>query len=336
MVSSTIPEYPVKIILIALSLLASSAAFPAPGTIGEANCRVVNPHPLPKERVQWSGPCKDGYADGEGGLEWFVNNELSSYYKGTLVRGMKHGYGYHKSAEGEEYEGGFVDGLREGKGSMLRQGGDSYEGQWKAGLQDGMGIAVFGLGGRYEGQWRGGNFHGQGKATYVGGQVVEGLFVNGAPQGSGKRALPGEASEHVLKEDYEKWNTMVKANAAVGTIPFDKAYHQMTQDEQLRVKSAYRMLRDGDEPPFPARGLREIFISFHKAANAWQGTGVLHMDVLVDSQGDAESVTVHAAPYPDMKALAAQILMVEKYKPAVCSGKPCAMAYPFKINFTMK
>lgn len=331
-------DIPVKTIFLARSLVASSATFSASGTIGAANCLIVNPNPnpVPKESVKWSGACKDGYADGEGGLEWFVNHELSSYYKGTMVRGRSHGHGYRKSADGDEYEGGFVDGKREGKGTLLRQGGDSYEGHWKAGAPHGTGTAAFGLGGRYEGQWRDGKYHGQGKATYAGGQVVEGIFVDGVPQGTKERELPEKVSKHVFKEDYEKLNPWIKADAAVGTLPFDKAYHQMTKDEQQRVKGGYDMLYEGDEPPYPVRGLKEMFITFHKAASLWQATGLLRMDVLVDSEGNAESVTVYAAPYPDMKRLAAQIVMAEKYKPAICSGKPCAMAYPYKIEFKLE
>ncbi|QYF95216.1 energy transducer TonB [Massilia sp. PAMC28688] len=325
-----------KTTVLTLSILASTHAFSAPGTIGAADCLIVNPHPVPKERVQWSGGCKDGFAHGEGGLEWFVNNELRSYYKGTLVRGRKHGHGYRKVGEGEEYEGEFVDDKREGKGAMLRRGGDSYQGQWQAGEPHGTGTAVFGLGGRYEGQWRNGMPHGQGKATYAGGQVIEGVFVNGVPQGSQERGMPERESKHVLKEDYAKWNTWFKADAATGNIPFDKSYHQMTRDQQLLVNDSYKMLYEGDEPPYPARGLKEIFVSFHKLAYMSQNTGLLHMDVLVDSQGNAESVTVYAMPHPDMKMLAAQIVMEEKYKPAMCSGKPCAMAFPYKVNFELE
>lgn len=109
----------------------------------------------------------------------------------------------------------------------------------------------------------------------------------------------------------------------------------MTRDQQLLVKSSYHMLFEGDKPPYPARGLKELFITFHKALALWQATRVLHMDVLVDSEGNAESVTVYSAPHPDMKKLAAQIVMAEKYEPALCSGKPCAMAFPYKMNFVL-
>ena len=39
----------------------------------------------------------------------------------------------------------------------------------------------------------------------------------------------------------------------------------MTRDQQLLVKSSYHMLFEGDKPPYPARGLKELFITFHKA-----------------------------------------------------------------------
>lgn len=37
-----------------------------------------------------------------------------------------------------------------------------------------------------------------------------------------------------------------------------------------------------------------------------------------------------------MKNLAAQIGMAQKYKPALCAGKPCAMGFPYKIAFTLE
>lgn len=327
-----------KTALLALPLFAASTAFAAGAhaTIGAANCLVINPQPIPKESVKWNGACKDGFADGEGDLEWFIDGLFSSYYKGTLVRGRKHGSGYHKSVDGREYEGGFVDGLRQGKGTMLFADGDRYEGQWQAGAAHGDGTHVYSLGGRYEGQWRNGSYDGQGKATYAGGQVVEGTFVKGVLQGAKGRDMPEKVTKHVMKEDYEKWNTFFKSDAAVGVIPFEKSYPQMTRDEQLLVKGGYRLLFEGDEPPYPLRGIKDIMVTFHKAIDHWQASGLLLMDVLVDSKGEAESVTVHSAPHPDMKKLAAQIVMAEKYKPALCSGKPCAMAFRYRIVFSLE
>lgn len=325
-----------KFAVLAVALFATSCAFGAEATIGARDCLVVNPAPQPKETVKWSGGCKDGYADGEGGLEWFLNGAFSSYYKGTLERGLKHGSGYRKSADGTEYEGGFRHGQREGKGVMLFPGGDRYEGEWKAGAPDGTGAMVYALGGSYQGQWKRGAFHGKGKAIYAGGQVVEGEFAEGVAPGQQPLEQPRSVGSHALKADFDEWTTWFKADAATGSIvPFEKSYAEMTKDEQLAIKRSYTLLFEGDEPPYPLRGKKELTIWFAKALRKVQATGLLRMDVLVDSEGNAESVTVYSTPHPDMSKFAAQIVMAEKYKPAVCSGKPCAMAVPFAFDFTL-
>ncbi|UOD32030.1 hypothetical protein INH39_10350 [Massilia violaceinigra] len=58
------------------------------------------------------------------------------------------------------------------------------------------------------------------------------------------------------------------------------------------------------------------------------------MVVMVDSEGNAESVKTFVTPSTDLSALVAQLAMKEKYKPARCSGKPCAMAFPYTMEFT--
>jgi hypothetical protein len=330
------PTDTVKSAILALFLLSTACACAADteATVGASDCLVINPRPVPKETVKWSGPCKDGYAHGEGGLEWFMNGAFGSYYKGTMERGQKHGSGYWKDAGGSEYEGQFQRGLREGRGVMLFPDGDQYEGQWKAGAPDGTGLMVYALGGRYEGQWKNGTFHGPGKATYAGGQLVEGEFEHGVPRGGKPRERPAKVGIYALKNDFEKWNTYFKSDAATGShVPYEKSYGEMSKDEQLVIKSRYRLLFEGDEPPYPQRGTKGMFTWFKKAADKVQASGMLRMDIMVDTEGNAESVTVHSAPHPDMKKLAVQIAMAEKYKPAVCAGKPCAMVFPFETKF---
>ncbi|CUI06162.1 hypothetical protein LXA47_18005 [Massilia sp. P8910] len=57
--------------------------------------------------------------------------------------------------------------------------------------------------------------------------------------------------------------------------------------------------------------------------------GLLGRIVIVDSEGNAQSVKTCVTP---TTALAALIAMKEKYKPARCSGKPCTMAFPYLMT----
>jgi len=38
-------------------------------------CKVANPFPRAGESITWSGPCKNGFADGQGILQWFFNGK---------------------------------------------------------------------------------------------------------------------------------------------------------------------------------------------------------------------------------------------------------------------
>ena len=42
-------------------------------------CKVWNPNPEPNESVTWTGPCKDGYANGKGILFWTENGKPVNY-----------------------------------------------------------------------------------------------------------------------------------------------------------------------------------------------------------------------------------------------------------------
>ena len=53
----------------------------------------------------------------------------------------------------------------------------------------------------------------------------------------------------------------------------------------------------------------------------------------VDAKGVAQSVSVIASPDSDMTRVAAGVLMLETYKPALCAGQPCAMAFPVRMEF---
>src|ERR1700712_5550731 len=104
-----------SIVLFACLGTAASAA-PKEILIGKEGCGVVNPHPVDGESITWTGGCKDGYADGEGILEWLVEGKLNSHYEGTLVKGEEEGLGYTRRASGYEYEGSYKKGYAEGQG----------------------------------------------------------------------------------------------------------------------------------------------------------------------------------------------------------------------------
>ncbi|NHZ89736.1 hypothetical protein F2P45_12040 [Massilia sp. CCM 8733] len=64
--------------------------------------------------------------------------------------------------------------------------------------------------------------------------------------------------------------------------------------------------------------------------------GLLSMIVMVDSEGNAQSVNVYVTPDAKLSEMAGFVAMKEKYKPARCAGKPCAMPFPYTMTFTRK
>jgi len=123
-------------------------------------CRVANPFPQPGETITWSGACKNGLADGDGVLQWYVDGKVADRYEGTLKEGWA-----------------------EGKGTLTRAEGGRYSGDWKHSLQDGNGRYEATDGSWYEGQWKQGQPHGHGQYRTPDGRIVVGEWVNGVFEG---------------------------------------------------------------------------------------------------------------------------------------------------------
>jgi len=116
------------------------------------------------------------------------------------------------------------------------------------------------------------------------------------------------------------------------SLPLDKRYSELTLEQQGLLKSEYEAMPQGDEPPFPLNGLRGIYKVVSEGQDKLLVEGDLSMIVEINSQGKATAVSVYKTPSPEMTQLVAAVLMLEPYKPAICGGKPCAMAFPFRVT----
>lgn len=178
-----------RLLLIALCAAAADAVADddGPGTIGRGDCRVVNPNPRPNERVEWSGTCKGGFAQGEGVLEWYIGDVLSSRYRGTLADGRPDGTGDYEFLQANaRYEGEFREGKRHGQGKLTEPSGRVIAGRFDRGEPSGD-VTVTGPGSmRYEGGWQQGRPQGQGRIAYNDGATYEGGFERGLREGRGR------------------------------------------------------------------------------------------------------------------------------------------------------
>lgn len=334
-----------------LSLAAASVAAEPPSRyIGEAHCLVAAVEPAPaNDRISWKGPCKDGYAEGKGVLEW--RGPDRAYYRvdGTLVRGavsgeatrkskrgtytgmlrngLAHGQGYFQCECGAQYEGSYVNGKREGQGTYLDAIGSEYQGQWKDDKRNGLGKEKFALGGSYDGEWKDDKFHGKGTIVYAGsGRKYEGLFEEGRVAGTPPREIApsGSYPVHGVR------------STAFNFVPTQASWSALTIGQQNRVRAQYEALEDGDEPPYPIEGVREFFRAVTNI-NSFQGPadGTLHLLVLVGADGQAKSVRAIGAPDKEMVRPVSTVAMLQRYKPALCRGQPCEMMYAVSFGFSV-
>src|SRR5947207_9208206 len=115
---------------IAFALLAGTAAA-EDDYVRDQNACLVRRVDKSVDSANWSGACKEGYADGEGILQSYRSNGRPySRYEGGLKKGARDGRGKTTTPSGVEYVGEFHDGKRNGIGALTDSQGVKYEGTW--------------------------------------------------------------------------------------------------------------------------------------------------------------------------------------------------------------
>ena len=141
-----------------------------PWIADENGCKVANPVPQPDETIRWTGPCKDGFADGEGVLTFFASGAPHSRYEGMLKRGWA-----------------------EGQGRLELPDGSRYEGEWRRSMENGMGRRDWADGSSYDGQWKDSKPHGSGQFRLPDGRMLMGTWSDGIFEGD--QDTPGQEDE---------------------------------------------------------------------------------------------------------------------------------------------
>lgn len=142
-----------------------------------------------------------------------------------------------------------------------------------------------------------------------------------------------QGESYKLMESAPATGTFIKKQLVSSYLPFNKRYSELTAEQKARLKAEYDKMPDGDEPPFPKDGLGSVYLKLTRAQERLQSEGALLMHVKVDANGEAQSVDVIESPDRDMTQVAAGVLILEKYKPAVCAGQPCASSFPVRMEF---
>ena len=148
--------------------------------------------------------------------------------------------------------------------------------------------------------------------------------------------LPGIAQadqdQYVVKQSTPSSGSNLRRPIILGgSIPLNKHYSELTQEQKNALNSIYEKMDAGDEPPFPANGLMPILRALGDAHEKMQYLykGPITMWVQVDSQGNAGALYLVEAPDPQIGQTVANIMATQKFKPALCHGTPCSMKYVF-------
>ena len=119
-------------------------------------CKVWNPQPSAGETARWNGACKDGFADGNGVLDWFRGGNSYERDEGTWQDGRQIGEGT-QTWPGGRYKGQFSESLPHGKGALI-SGEARYDGAFLNGKPNGNGVLT-NASGAFSGTWADGCFN---------------------------------------------------------------------------------------------------------------------------------------------------------------------------------
>ena len=153
--------------------------------------------------------------------------------------------------------------------------------------------------------------------------------------------MPGMGGEAIaptrnFNETTSETGTIIKKEVRWDSkIPLNKSYGQFTAEQKEYFHAMYESLKPGDEPPFPLDGLKPIINAINKGQSLVRARGELNLTVTVGPDGKATEVADYGSTRNDeILKFAASILLLTKYKPAICSGRPCTMQFPFNLKLT--
>jgi hypothetical protein len=340
-------------LLLAAFVVQAAHADDAPVHYGTPDCQVGKLLPVPADQsVHWNGPCKDGFAEGSGVLEWTTKDGGKRRIEGTLAHGAVSGEAKLK-ADKFTYTGSLTNGVPDGEGYLHFAGDLRYEGALRMMRREGRGLQIYPNGDVYQGEFHADRPNGQGRLTYALGGMVEGEFRDGRPlagdrityAGSGRTGVFGAVAakttdggkpENAFRqhEDEAETGTLLKKTVVTSALPTNVGWDALTPEQKDQVRRGYPALEPGDDPPYPLNGSAEFNKVALAAANRYDARGMLRLHVVVGADGKAKEVRRIGNFDEDVVRYVGAAAMAQRYKPAVCHGQPCEMVYPIAIEFT--
>ena len=120
------------------------------------------------------------------------------------------------------------------------------------------------------------------------------------------------------------------------SIPFNRTYSELTQEQKARFKTLYVGMPESDEPPYPAGGLKALYEPIGQGQAALRASGVVEMEIVVGADGEPAEVLVMRSPSSAVTKFVGSVAMLTKFKPAICSGQPCRGSFPLRVQLRMR
>ena len=142
--------------------------------------------------------------------------------------------------------------------------------------------------------------------------------------------------QYSLKEENPQIGSRIRRDQVSGSlIALNLPYSQLPPQDKLALHAWWESIPPDDEPPFPAEGLSVLLDPLRKVHAAFLKAGDLFVVATVGKDGKVLEAKVIDQPSGEMGAFAARLLLLTKFKPAVCSGQPCSMQFPLRMKFTV-
>ncbi len=243
-------------------------------------------------------------------------------YIGTVTNGVPDGKGFFQDADGTMYEGEVRMGERTGVAEGVYPHRDIYQGEWKNGHPDGRGKMTYMLGGSYDGEWKNGKRDGRGTMVFV---------------GSGRRAAVRFVDDiRVDPTTGEPLAPRIPGKTASGAVPADRGFAELTPEQRQLVRNEYPTLEEGDDPPYPITGGKELYSALKANIGRLGVEGTVWVYVTVDAQGKAVSVTTAGVVAPDIRRAIGTAAGLLAYTPARCSGQPCPGIWGIGLHLVLE
>lgn len=115
----------------------------------EHGCRIRLPRPEEGKTIRWTGPCRNGFAQGGGVLEWFRDGQPAGWVEGVFADGRLEGPARLEWEDGRAFTGRFRRGQASGPGILTFPEGHRYVGTFDRDRPTGQGEFISSMGTRY-------------------------------------------------------------------------------------------------------------------------------------------------------------------------------------------